>query len=89
MTPQAKKLLRHLETAGSITAREALLDLDMTSATLARRICDLEKAGHCIFRESRVNPATGKRYTHYTLGSSLSPVRALLGPLSESHGVPQ
>jgi len=79
MTPQAKNLLNHLKATGSITAREALLDLDMTSATLARRICDLEEAGYWIVREPKVNPATGKRYTRYKLGE---PVESLLN-LSE------
>jgi len=49
----------------SITAREAMLDLDMTSATLSRRICDLEEAGVKIRRERKVNPVTGKKYTRY------------------------
>jgi len=49
----------------SITAREAMMDLDMTSATLARRVCDLEEAGIRIHRERKVNPVTGKKYTRY------------------------
>lgn len=49
----------------SITAREAMLDLDMTSATLARRICDIEEKGVQITRERKRNPVTGKQYTRY------------------------
>jgi imidazolonepropionase-like amidohydrolase len=67
LTPQARRLLKTLEQNTSITAREALLDLDMTSATLASRICDIEKAGHRISRVSKRNPTTGQRYTEYRL----------------------
>jgi len=68
VTPQAAKVLRYMEdTDGTITAREAMLDLDATSATLARRICDLEEVGVVINRESKTHPATGKRYTRYSL----------------------
>jgi hypothetical protein len=67
MTPQAQRIYTHLSAVGSITARQALLDLDITSAALARRICDIERAGHRIEREHKVNPATGKRYTVYRL----------------------
>jgi len=52
---------------GSISATEAMLDLDITSATLARRICDLEEAGVIVQRDRRRNKITGKRYTRYIL----------------------
>lgn len=63
---QTQIILNHMEQAGSISAREAMLDHDMTSATLARRICDLEEQGHKIIRERKHNSITGKPYTRYT-----------------------
>jgi hypothetical protein len=39
LTPQARRLYVYMTRTGSISAREALLDLDITSATLSRRIC--------------------------------------------------
>jgi len=64
--PQAMAVLRAMQRNDfSITAREAMLDLDMTSATLSRRMCDLEEAGVEIVRERKVNPVTCKRYTRY------------------------
>lgn len=68
VSPQAAKVLGYMEkTNGSITAREGMLDLDITSATLARRICDLEAVGVVINRLPKVHPGTGKRYTQYVL----------------------
>jgi len=65
-SPQAFKVLLMMERNDfSITAREAMMDLDMTSATLSRRICDLEDLGVRITREQRKNPMSGKRYTRY------------------------
>lgn len=51
----------------SITAREALMDLDMTSATLASRICELQAKGFNIARQHRRHDVTGKRYVEYQL----------------------
>jgi DNA-binding MarR family transcriptional regulator len=66
--PQAMAVLRAMQRNDwSITAREAMLDLDMTSATLSRRICDLEEAGVEVVRERKVNPVSMKRYTRYWL----------------------
>lgn len=63
--PQAQKVLKHLKENGSITARSALLDLDV--ASLPRRICDLKEAGHLIDSRIEVNKFTGQRYARYTL----------------------
>lgn len=66
VTRQTFQVLKAMEANDfSITAREAMLDLDMTSSTLARRICDAEEAGVNITRERKRNPVTGKRYTRY------------------------
>lgn len=67
LSPQAKRVLAHMRLNGGTSAREAMTDLDITSATLARRIVDLEEAGYFIMRESKRNPVTGKRYTRYSL----------------------
>lgn len=67
LSPQAKQVFRHMEKAGSISAREAMFDLDMTGNTLSRRITDIENAGIKIERSSKVHPTTQKRYTRYSL----------------------
>jgi hypothetical protein len=66
-------LAQYLDEAGSVSAREAMIDLDMTSATLARRIVDLERAGITIIRERRIHPVSGKRYTRYLMGTTYEP----------------
>lgn len=64
---QALKVYRHIDRTGSISARDAMDDYSMTSATLARRICDLEVAGFEITRVRKVHPLSGLRYTRYEL----------------------
>ncbi|MCB1971736.1 MAG: hypothetical protein KDG54_15150 [Geminicoccaceae bacterium] len=61
------KVLGYIQRCGNITAREALLDLDITSASLTRRICTLEERGWPVERTRCVHAATGKRYTRYSL----------------------
>lgn len=68
LSPQANRLARYIVRTGSISAREAMIDLDMTSATLARRVCDLEEVGIAVIRERRRHPVTNKSYTRYELG---------------------
>jgi hypothetical protein len=71
LTPQAAKVVDFLKanTAG-ISAQDAMLHLSgMTSATLARRICDLEEVGYTIVREKKLNPVTKRSYTRYKLAS--------------------
>jgi predicted ArsR family transcriptional regulator len=66
VSPLAKKVYQFmLSNGGSISAREALLDLDITSASLARRITELHRAGYAIEHRQQVNRATGKPYTRY------------------------
>lgn len=68
VTPQVRKLFKAMIFNDmTITAREAMLDLDMTSATLSRRICDMEQLGFGIERVRRKNPVSGKRYTRYII----------------------
>lgn len=67
LSDQAKLVYRHMERAGSISARDAMDDHGITSATLARRICDIEEEGFRVWRDRRVHPISGKRYTRYSL----------------------
>jgi hypothetical protein len=67
LSGQSKMIYRHMDRAGSISAREAMDDYGITSATLARRICDIEEEGFEIWRDRLVHPITGKRYTRYSL----------------------
>jgi DNA-binding MarR family transcriptional regulator len=67
LSAQAQTVLQYMRRAGTISARDAMADLDMTSATLSRRICDIEQEGFKVMRERRQHPVTGKRYTRYSL----------------------
>lgn len=67
LTPQAKRVASFIRENGSVSARDAMLDMQMTSATLARRICDLETAGFKINRLKRQNKATKRFYTRYEI----------------------
>jgi biotin operon repressor len=71
LSPQATALYAHLRSIGArgVSARDALIDLNMTSATLARRICDLEEAGIKIERVRKYHPVTQARYTRYVLAA--------------------
>lgn len=65
LTPQAATVLAHLKTAGSITQREALLDLKVQSLT--KRIQELRDAGHFIVTLNKKHPVTQQRYARYVL----------------------
>ncbi|HWL80085.1 MAG TPA: helix-turn-helix domain-containing protein [Roseomonas sp.] len=69
LSPQALLVHDHIERTGSISAREAMSDYSITSATLARRVCDLEQAGVRVRRLRREHPITGRKYTRYALGN--------------------
>lgn len=69
LSPLAKRIYQHMKRAGSISAREASNDYGITSASLARRICDIELAGFTVKRERRVHPISGTRYTRYSVAS--------------------
>ena len=66
LSPLARKVVNHILAAGSISAREAMADLGITSASLTRRLTDIEKAGIPVTRERRTHPITGKQYTRYS-----------------------
>lgn len=65
--PLEKKIIEHMLKAGHITALDAMVNYGITSASLTRRICDLEEMGIQINRERRVHPVTGRKYTRYSL----------------------
>lgn len=70
LKPQAKTILLHIEKTGSISALDAFTTYQITSATLARRVCDLEEAGVKILRERKVHPITTRAYTRYALAEA-------------------
>ena len=69
LSPQAQLVYKHMKKAGSISAREAMNDHGITSASLARRICDIEQEGWKVNRDRKKHPLTGKDYTRYSLAA--------------------
>ena len=65
LTPQAHTVLTHIQKAGSITQREAIVDHSVQSLT--RRITEIRDAGFDIAAEFRYHPITGQRYARYSL----------------------
>lgn len=70
LSPQASLVFGHMQQAGSISAREAFADHGITSASLAKRVCDIKTEGFDVKRTKLVHPLTGKRYTRYSLMAS-------------------
>lgn len=62
LTPQAVTLLMHIATHGSVTQREALLDLSVQSLT--KRISEL-RAHFVIVSDKRVHKTSQQRYVRY------------------------
>jgi hypothetical protein len=58
-----------MERTGSISARDAMDDYSMTSATLARRIADIKLKGFDVNHIRKQHPITGLRYTRYELAA--------------------
>jgi DNA-binding HxlR family transcriptional regulator len=69
LSNQARSIYRHLKRTGKkgISAAEAMMDYGITSATLSRRICDLEEVGIRVERLRKRHPITARRYTRYVL----------------------
>ncbi len=68
LSPQNTILLDYMyKNGGRITARGAYDDLQMTSATLASRMCEMLSKGIDIERTQKVHPVTRKKYTEYVL----------------------
>lgn len=62
LTPQAVRLLEHITKHGSVTQREALLDLSVQSLT--KRIHELRKH-FVIVSDARVHKTSKQRYVRY------------------------
>lgn len=62
---QHQKIMKHLNKAGSITVREALIEYSVSSLT--KRIQELRELGNKIISNPKVHPITGQRYVRYTL----------------------
>lgn len=71
MNAQTNLVYKHMVKTGpdGITARDAMADYGITSATLARRICDIEEAGVEITRIRKKHPIHGRRYTKYVIAN--------------------
>lgn len=62
---QAEAIIHHIETTGSITQREAMLEYGVQSFT--KRLCDIEAKGHVLIKQRKVHPVSGQRYTRVYL----------------------
>ncbi len=67
LSPQAQLIYKHMQNAGSISARDAFTDHGITSAVLSRRITDIVREGFAVTRERRKHPLTDRLYTRYSL----------------------
>ena len=70
LSSQANTVLNFMEQAGSITAREAMLEFSITSAALSRRIKDMKEVGIEIVHTPKRHPTTNQRYTRYSIKES-------------------
>lgn len=64
---QAGKILGYMRKAGSISSREAMLDLGLEANALTARISEMQREGEPIRRERRIHPISQKKYTRYFL----------------------
>lgn len=65
LTPQARKVLAHLEKTGSITAIDALNNYGIFR--LAGRIHEIRRIGIDVETQHKKHPVTGKQYGKYLL----------------------
>lgn len=64
---QARTLFEFALKNEGVSALDAFVTFQITSATLARRICDLEQAGIPVERVRKKHPQTGRSYTRYVV----------------------
>lgn len=64
---QHDQILKHLETVGSITVREAMVEYSI--ASLTKRISELREAGYEIISDRKAHKITGQEYVRYSLKS--------------------
>lgn len=69
LSPLARKVYHQMVQVGHITALDAIRSLGITSASLSRRICDLEEVGVKVKREKAKDPITGRAYTRYKVAA--------------------
>ena len=69
LTPRAKQVLDYLQTKGSASSREALLDIDINSGSFTRRISELREAGYSIRTETKRHPVSTRLYRVYHYGA--------------------
>lgn len=69
LTPLARKVYSHMKTYGHISSFDAFRVFGISSASLSRRICDLEEVGVGINRIRARDPLTGVRYTKYAVAA--------------------
>ena len=62
---QNQIILKHLNKAGSITVREAIVEYSIQSLT--KRIQELREYGNSIVSHVKYHPITGQKYVRYTL----------------------
>lgn len=67
LSPQSGKLYRHMMKTGGISALDAMVTYGITSATLARRVCDMEESGVKIIRQRKIHKITKRPYTRYVI----------------------
>jgi len=68
---QNQIILKHLNKAGSITVREAIVEYSIQSLT--KRVQELRESGNHIMSHVKYHPVTGQKYVRYTLESELYP----------------
>lgn len=60
-------VLKHMQSVGSISIREAMDDYGMSGGSLTKYISVLKAEGHNIHKEVRKHPITGRKYARYHL----------------------
>lgn len=64
---QHSNIIKHLQKAGGITVREAMIEYHISSLT--KRVHELRALGYDIASNPKKHPVTGQRYVRYTLTS--------------------
>lgn len=67
LSPLAVQVYQMMEDMRHVTAHSAFRAAGITSASLSRRICDLEGVGVKIKRSKAKDPVTKRPYTRYSI----------------------
>lgn len=70
LSPLARTVYAEMLRCNGITGANAHRALGISSASLSKRICDLESVGIKVDRLPRTDPLTGRKYTKYRLQRS-------------------